>query len=510
MSFDTIVFGSGLAGLSCARRLALSGRRVAVLERAPVIGGHLYPFQRRGVTFEVGIHYIAGCGPRSLFAQACSDLRIHPELVPLDEGFEEVRFEHLGETWVTRSPFHANITDLKLRFPQSAPQFDRFERDLDALWELANGLVFPLTTSALIRALLASRHMIRLARLVPLTLEGYLAGVLKLPKEACETVALQHLLIGVPPSRVSAVVALLVHRYYFEQPCFIRGGGRALIEMLRHPRVEYRTGVDARFRRRDRGGGFVVEWEGNRLEAQRVVWTPDPRLLASATDEVPGHLLRWRLRHVEEPHALVVGYFATKRDLREYGLANRNYWLMGELSGEQAYGEWPLLTLASKAPVYLSTGSLRDPLAVPLENALGARGLFQAMFLVAPGHPEWGGSVSSDYRRSEEKGGFRERYVQKKEEVLRRLSERVVASFPMLKGELVWQELGTPLTHARFLHSISQNGYGFSPTVFDLLVGRPSYETGVPDLYLCGAHIKPAHGIATALANGVGLGNLLG
>ncbi len=510
MSFDIVVFGSGLAGLSCARRLALSGKRVVVLERAPVLGGHLYAFERRGVSFEVGIHYIASCGAGSLFAKACRELRISPELVPLEVGFEELRFGSSGGTWQMRSPFPSYIADLKERFPQCAARFDMLARDLEALWTLANGLEFPLTTPALVKALLASSERVRLARLIPLTLERYLSRVLKLPKEACEVVALQHLLIGVPPSRVSALVALLVHRYYFEQACFVRGGGKALAEMLRHPQVEYRTGVDARFRRRDDGAGFVVEWEGGRLEARQVVWTPDPRLLAAATDETLGSLLRWRLRHVEEPHALVVGYFATRRDLREYGMANRNYWLMGELTGDEAYGSWPLSTLATKAPVYLSTGSLRDPLAAPPGNALGAAGVFQAMFLVAPNHPEWGGSGAAAYRRSEETGGFRERYLEKKEEVLRLLRDRVVTQFPALDGELVWQELGTPLTHSRFLYSLSQNGYGFSPTVFDLLLGRPSYETGVANLYLCGAHIKPAHGIATALANGVGLGTLLG
>ena len=93
--------------------------------------------------------------------------------------------------------------------------------------------------------------------------------------------------------------------------------------------------------------------------------------------------------------------------------------------------------------------------------------------------------------------------------MLERLKERVFAEFPQLEGQLVWEELGSPLTHGRYLNSIGLNGLGYSPTVFDVTRGRPGYRTEIPGFYLCGQYIKPSHGIGTALANGTGLGRKL-
>lgn len=81
--YDAVVFGSGIAGLTCALRMALDGMRVAVIEKAQHIGGHLLPFERRGLTFEVGIHYISDTKPGSEWARACEKLNITPEYIPL-------------------------------------------------------------------------------------------------------------------------------------------------------------------------------------------------------------------------------------------------------------------------------------------------------------------------------------------------------------------------------------------------------------------------------------------
>lgn len=58
-TFDAIVIGSGMGGLTAARLLARhGGKRVAVLERHYTAGGFTHAFHRPGFEWDVGLHYI--------------------------------------------------------------------------------------------------------------------------------------------------------------------------------------------------------------------------------------------------------------------------------------------------------------------------------------------------------------------------------------------------------------------------------------------------------------------
>lgn len=518
--FDAVIFGSGLAGLSCARRLALLGKKVAVIEKNKELGGHLLPFERAGAVFEVGLHYIADTGQGSHFSDALRRLDVRFEEVRLDENFETLVFED-GERGIRDSlsysiPVDRFAGELKGKFPERQKAIDAYFNAMETIWQLMKDVEFPVSHEGMVQAFLRSQQKMRLGKLAFQTL-GAFFDELKIHGKLREILAVHHLLIGVPPSRVSAVLHMLVQRYYFENACFVAGGGQAVIQALEHSDVHYYTGCIATFEKIHRiyesveGSRFRIETDkGEVLYAKNIVWTPDPRLIESANKNVTlPALLRERLKRAESPAALVVGYFATRRDLPEYGLLNRNYWLMGSLDSEQCYRQESPEALAACSPVYISTGSLRDPHAVKSGNKLGARGVFQAMFLCPPDAQTWGGDDVDAYRKPESRGGFGRGYRLLKERTLKTLTHRLETNWPALAGELVWSELGTPLTHRRYLHSLTLNGYGFAPTVSDFLWKRPGTFTGEEGLYLCGAHVRPAHGIVTALLNGVGLADRL-
>jgi len=61
-SFDAVVIGSGMGGLSVASLLAQNGRRVLVLEQHNVIGGLTQSYTRKGYRWTVGLHYIGDVG----------------------------------------------------------------------------------------------------------------------------------------------------------------------------------------------------------------------------------------------------------------------------------------------------------------------------------------------------------------------------------------------------------------------------------------------------------------
>src|SRR5262245_19746680 len=56
--FDVVIIGSGISGLSSAAFLLKKGKSVLVLEQYRKPGGYLHSFDRFGLLFDTGSHYV--------------------------------------------------------------------------------------------------------------------------------------------------------------------------------------------------------------------------------------------------------------------------------------------------------------------------------------------------------------------------------------------------------------------------------------------------------------------
>ena len=108
---DTIVIGSGAAGLTAAALLAKRGQRVLVLEQHDVAGGCTHTFEERGFEFDVGLHYVGDILGVLLNAVTSGVI----EWAPTGRLVDEVYF---GDDVVPiLSPKAAFLAELRRRFP---------------------------------------------------------------------------------------------------------------------------------------------------------------------------------------------------------------------------------------------------------------------------------------------------------------------------------------------------------------------------------------------------------
>ena len=92
-----VVIGGGLGGLFTGAILSKEGFRVIVLEKNATVGGGLQSFQRFGVSFDTGMHVIAGMQPGGSIRRICQYLGIFDQMEIMDVDDECTDFVYFSE-----------------------------------------------------------------------------------------------------------------------------------------------------------------------------------------------------------------------------------------------------------------------------------------------------------------------------------------------------------------------------------------------------------------------------
>jgi phytoene dehydrogenase-like protein len=133
-TFDCIVVGSGIAGLTAARILAQNGKTVLLLEKASILGGSLARFRVEGIPYDVGFHFTGGFNDDhtgvmdDILGLLGVQDRIHPIYFPR-EACHRMIFPHANLEYVVPCGTEEIREKLKRDFPRDRAGLDRyFER----------------------------------------------------------------------------------------------------------------------------------------------------------------------------------------------------------------------------------------------------------------------------------------------------------------------------------------------------------------------------------------------
>jgi len=483
-SWDVIIIGSGIGGLTAAAFLAKKGLKSLLIEKEAQVGGYVISFRRDGFTVDATGAFVGGCHEGGEFHQILREIGAHEEMefIPV----HHIRNIYPGfEVHLNQGGFNSYAEALLSLFPEE-------EKGLKTYLSLVGRIgeeVKSYSEMPFIKRIffpLYFRNLIRFHRTSHKTILDQLfrGGEIKM--------ALHTLPATESPSRLSFLfVATLISKALMEGVFYPKGGmGRisgAIAKSFLHSGGEIRlqTEVD-RILVKDRRIEGIQTKDGKIFQAPLVISNVNPNLLAKMLPPEFQKPLLKKMRHWEYSLSCFILYIATDLDLGKRGLPYFTYHRsLSDLEEEDRMlrrGEVP-----KNPTMIVSIPTLLDPSLAPT-----GQHLIKVLVTVPFYYRErWGEGNSHQYRR------IKEEFSQK---ILQQLESKLV---PHLRDHLLFYEAATPLTLKRYTGNESGAMYGLASTPQQIGNLRPSHQTSIPGLFQVGHYTRPSHGIVGAGLSGL-------
>ena len=482
---DVVVVGAGLGGLAAAVTAAAHGKRVIVLERGESAGGYASCFERGPYRFDASLHALDGLAPGGGNDDIWRQLGI----------WDRLHLRRLDPLYVARYPdreviAHADRfryeSELIRHFPEQADAIralldEQFaaHRDVRRFAEDSNAGRAPAPDD--LTGFLA-RYPV-LARLSAETAEQTMARFVTDPHARAVLGGLWGYL-GLPPSRLSGLVAAVMTASYHQYGGWYPEGGsgalaHALVESLedRGGEIRYRQPVTA-MELTDGHVGAVLTQSGDRVHADTIISNASaPTTLLSMVGR--DHLPTDYARRVESPrlsYTTVNVYLGLDRDLfAEQGLPHELFIVRGydhDAAHRAALeGDW------SHADIAVTDYTRVDPGCAPPGHGVVVLSAEAAWDL----EDTWGTAGDlADYHSNR-------RYVEVKRRIGDALVAEAAAQLPGLSDAIRFREIATPLTN--FSYTANPRGAieGYENSPENSGPGWLPPSTPIDNLFLAGA-----------------------
>ena len=496
-SYDAIVIGSGIGGLTTGSILATLGRkRVLVLERHMVLGGFTHEFRRPGgLRWDVGVHYVgdlhAGATGRAVFDYVS---RGRLRWSRMAEPFE--RFVYPDFTFEVNGDEQRYRADLVARFPEERVAIERYFRDLKRVsaWGLRRFIAGTLPQS--LRG--PMRWLTSRSSAVPLsTTRDYLDRNFRDPKLKALLVS-QWRDYGLTPDRSAFLMHAVIASHYLKGGYYPVGGASAIAQSI-VPVIESAGGralVRREVKRILIDGGRAVGVEAihrkggqDRLErylapvviSNAGAWNTYARLLPREQRD-PAVEAMESLGPAPTATSL---YLSFRESPEKLGFRGENYWISqdyehdGERESDDALRGQP-------SGCYLSFPSLKDPEATA----------HTAEILVLPAYDAFKRWADRPWKQRGEE------YEALKARMAAGMLDLVDRHFPGFRDLVDYSELSTPLSVEHFTACPRGAIYGLPGTPERFRQAWLGVHTPVKNVLMAGSDVY-VHGVMGAAMGGV-------
>jgi all-trans-retinol 13,14-reductase len=496
-SYDALVIGSGMGGLTTAALLSELGWKVCVLEQHYTAGGYTHSYERAGYEWDVGVHYIGDVGARTR-TRRMFDFLTEGKLqwAPMDEEYD--RFYIGDKVFSARAGKREFRDNLVAQFPGETVAIDRYMRLLKAV-----GGALPVLGA---ERLLKPWQRLLSAPYLKWKLPEYLFDStwnvltrLTQDRDLIATLCGQWGDLGLPPKRSAFLMQAMVARHYLHGGYYPVGGAWKIADSIL-PRIR-RTGGEvftyARVERILAEDGAVqgVEMEdGHRIDCNCVISAVG--VDNTFNDLLPGEEVRQLgysqdLDHVRPSIGHLCVYVGLRETAEALGLPRTNFWIYPSNDYDAALEGFEEDPKAPFPVVYISFPSAKDP------DYLNRHPGTATIEIVAPAPWAW-----FDRWKGTTWGKRGEDYDRFKEELGQRLLRYLYDRLPQLEGRVDYHEVSTPLSTQWFAGYRHGELYGLDHTPERMRQDWLGPRTRIDGLWLTGQDTLSC-GVAGAMTAGL-------
>jgi prolycopene isomerase len=475
-SYDVIVIGAGIGGLSAAALLAKEGRSVCVLEQADAPGGYLHAFQRGPYTWDPAVHVFPQGGDGELPDAVLRYLEVRDRcrMIPFEHNYTAVFPELTVDTPFGLEPF---IEAHQTLFPDEAGAIERFVRLCRSVHQQAHELP---PRIGLDRLASVAGHFPELFKYVRATVDEVVEEHFADPRLKGVAGAIWPY-PGAPPSRLSFVTFATTLSVYLDGGYYCEGSFQSLVDAfvaaleMNGGEIRCESLVKTITVEDGRAAGVVLD-DGAELRAPAIVSNADAKATFEAmvgAEHLPKAFLR-RLRRMTPSLSAVLLFCAIPRELVPEGSPHEIF-RHRHFDHERIHQD---IRAGRPGGTWASIPTSLDPsLAPPGEHAL----ILSSMAAYDIGRP-W-------------------------EQEIERFAEELIDDFepvfPGLRDSIGFREAATPVTMERFCLNQAGAAYAWENTPTQTGGKRSPHVTPLEGLYLSGHWTQPGSGSLRALVSGV-------
>uniref|UniRef100_A0A0M3I171 All-trans-retinol 13,14-reductase n=1 Tax=Ascaris lumbricoides TaxID=6252 RepID=A0A0M3I171_ASCLU len=517
--WDVIVIGSGLSGLTTAKILAASSRKVLVLEQHDRAGGACHTFDLDRFEFDVGLHYVAEMYPGSELYKICSAMT--------DSQVQWQRIEDPFDLIVVGDKRYGRMNGGQKVFRQQLKEwFPEEKNKIDAYFDFINSCLkeipwmfrIKFIPTFITRFLLKSGIFHLLTKICKYSDRTLLDTMREFAfsKELQAVCSYYYVNYGIPPNRAS----FFQHWLFLLDGGYYPIGGATMItsnivrsiekfggKVLVKADVKEITFEDGKVK------GLVVNYgtAGCFIESPMIVSTIP--LIHLFSDLIPQQIstnltmfdVVKQLNAVDSPKVATfqayIGLSGSQNDLKLP--PNNCFWFKNNdifeidkylrMSLEEAldYGCPPF--------VYVTFPSAKDPAWDDRHPGVST------CQLISVTNPEWFEDFKDKTKRKSQKRINKEEYFNLKNTIGEMMIEQLIKMFPDVAKEIVFTEFSSSLSQQYYmqnaygeLYSLAHNVDRFKPHFWSEL--RCTSE--IPGLYLSGQDVLFC-GVSSAFHNGL-------
>lgn len=498
-SYDAIVIGSGLGGLSTAAFLGKEGKRVLVLEKHYTPGGFTHVFTRPGWEWDVGVHYVGEVHREHTDVYRTFDYVAEGRLKwdRMDDVYDKVFFG--ADEFDFPTGADAFKAKMKTYFPEA--------KDQQAIDDYVN----------LIYGVQRSLKMYFGEKMLSPLLDFFLGKWMrkkavesnKTTYEALRQITDNEKLIavltaqfgdyGLPPKQSSFLMHAMLVKHYMNGGNYPVGGAGSIFKSIAP--VIWRTGgavfTNAEVKEilvKDGKATGVKMADGKEFYAPVIIsdagiYNTYQRLLPAVNGAIA---TKEYFKHLQPSVGHVCLYVGINRPNSELKLGKANYWIYPKnYDHDQSIENFTKNPESELPVVYISFPSSKDP---DWDRRFPNKTTIEIITL-AP--YEW-------YKRWADKRWKKrgEEYEALKEKFSQRLLEALYQKHPELRGKIDYYELSTPLSTQHFANYQYGELYGIDHTTERFGQGFLKPRTPIKNLYLTGQDITSC-GVGGALVAGL-------